>query len=106
MENYSGRSPCLCQRVFTATSPISHEDTVILVVDNDKNLEASRLSKSKIYAFNKTDGSLAWETPRPLHRSGWSTPMIWTRNGKQELVVLGNGRLCGYELPADKRNGM
>lgn len=83
----------------TATSPISHEDTVILVVDNDKNLEASRLSKSKIYAFNKTDGSLAWETPRPLHRSGWSTPMIWTRNGKQELVVLGNGRLCGYELP-------
>ena len=26
--------------------------------------------------------------------------MIWTHNGKQELVVLGNGRLCGYELRA------
>ena len=83
----------------TATSPISHAETVILVVDNDKNLKDSRLSQSKIYAFHKADGSLAWETPRPFHRSGWSTPMIWKHGGEEELVVLGNGRLCGYELP-------
>ena len=72
----------------TATSPISHEDSSLSVVDNDKNLEASRLSKSKIYAFNKTDGSLAWETPRPLHRSGWSTPMIWRITESKNWLFL------------------
>ena len=78
-----------------STSPVVYKDKVILVLDNDANAPKSKLSQSKVLALNKNTGETAWETPRPFQRSGWSTPMI---NGA-ELVILGNGRLCGYDLP-------
>ncbi len=81
----------------TCSSPIVHGDSLILVIDNDANLPGSKLSQSKIIALNKSTGKLVWETLRPFHRSGWSTPTIWTHQGGQELVVLGNGRLRGYD---------
>jgi len=84
----------------TSTSPISYEDLIILVLDDDSNLPRSRLSKSKLLALKKTTGGKAWETPRPFQRSGWSTPIIWSHDDQKELVVLGNGRLCGYDLPS------
>jgi outer membrane protein assembly factor BamB len=80
-----------------STSPIGHEGTVILVLDNEANLPNSRLSQSKVIAVDKRTGELAWETPRPLNRSGWSTPMIWDHGGGKDLVVLGGGRLYGYD---------
>ena len=79
-----------------STSPITYKNTVILVIDNDSNLLKSKLSQSKIVAFRKDTGEVAWETRRPHHRSGWSTPMIWKHGSVEELVVLGNGRVRGY----------
>ncbi len=80
-----------------ATSPIGYEDSLILVLDNDANLPDSKLSQSKILAVKKSTGETAWETPRPFHRSGWSTPMIWSPDDGRDLVVLGNGRVSGYD---------
>ena len=79
-----------------STSPIAYKNMVILVIDNDKNLEKSRLSQSRIIAFKKDTGEVAWEANRPHHRSGWSTPIIWDHGSGKELVVLGNGRVRGY----------
>jgi len=84
----------------TSTSPISYGDLIIIVLDDDNNLPRSRLSSSKLLALKKATGEKAWETPRPFQRSGWSTPTIWSHDDQQELVVLGNGRLCGYDLPS------
>ncbi len=81
-----------------STSPILHNDLLILVLDNDANLPDSRVSQSKIIALNKATGEVVWETPRPFQRSAWSTPTIWSHEGGEELVVLGSGRLSGYEL--------
>jgi outer membrane protein assembly factor BamB len=81
-----------------STSPILHGEHLILVLDNDANLPGSRLSQSKIVARDKTNGEIAWEIPRPFHRSGWSTPMIWEHSEGTELVVLGNGRISGYDM--------
>ena len=81
-----------------STSPILHGEHLILVLDNDANLPGSRLSQSKIVACDKTNGEIAWEIPRPFHRSGWSTPMIWKHDHGTELVVLGNGRVSGYDM--------
>jgi len=81
----------------TSTSPIVYGDMLILVIDNDANLPRSRVSQSRIIALNKSTGKPVWETPRPFHRSGWSTPTVWTHEGGRELVVLGNGRLRGYD---------
>jgi len=80
-----------------ATSPIGHGDCLILVLDDDANLPGSKLSRSRILAVKKSTGETAWETPRPFHRSGWSTPMIWSHDDGKDLVVLGSGRVSGYD---------
>jgi outer membrane protein assembly factor BamB len=80
-----------------ATSPILHEQQLILVLDDDVDLPGSKLSRSKVVAFDKATGEPAWETPRPYNRGAWSTPMIWRHEGGPDLVVLGNGRVYGYE---------
>jgi outer membrane protein assembly factor BamB len=81
----------------SATSPIGHGDHLILVVDNEANLPDSKLSQSRMLALKKATGELVWETARPLQRSGWSTPTIWSHADGEDLVVLGSGRLCGYD---------
>ncbi len=80
-----------------ATSPILHGPRLILTLDDDANLPDSRLSRSKVIALDKATRELLWETPRPYNRGAWSSPMIWTYQGGTDLVVLGNGRVCGYE---------
>ncbi|HUT59419.1 MAG TPA: PQQ-binding-like beta-propeller repeat protein [Phycisphaerae bacterium] len=80
-----------------ATSPIGHGDCLILVLDNEANLPDSKLSQSRILAVRKSTGETAWETPRPFYRSGWSTPTIWSHSDGQDLVVLGRGRVAGYD---------
>jgi outer membrane protein assembly factor BamB len=82
----------------TASSPIVHNKLLILVLDDDANLPDSKLSRSKIIALDKRTGKVVWEAPRPFHRSGWSTPTVWSPPGGPELVVLGSGRLCGYDV--------
>ena len=79
-----------------STSPIAYGENLILVLDNDNNLPDSKVSKSKVVAFDRATGDIAWETPRPFHRSGWSTPAIWKHDGGDELVILGNSRVTGY----------
>lgn len=83
----------------TACSPIVYNEMLILVADDDANLPDSKVSRSKILAINKKDGSTIWQRHRPFHRSGWSTPAIFEKIGGAELVVLGNGSLRGYSLP-------
>ena len=83
----------------TACSPIVYNEMLILVVDDDANLPDSKVSRSKILAVNKKDGSTIWQRHRPFHRSGWSTPAIFEKIGGAELVVLGNGSLRGYSMP-------
>ncbi len=80
-----------------ATSPILHEQRLILVLDDDANLPGSKLSRSKVIALDKATGEVVWETPRPYNRGAWSTPMIWKHESGIDLVVLGNGRVYGYD---------
>jgi outer membrane protein assembly factor BamB len=80
-----------------STSPILHGEHLILVLDDDENLPDSQFSRSRVVALDKATGRIRWETPRPYHRSAWSTPMIWRHAEGTDLVVLGNGRVCGYQ---------
>ncbi len=80
-----------------ATSPIGSGDNLILVLDSEANLPDSKLSQSRILALKRATGELFWETARPFLRSGWSTPIIWSHDDGQDLVVLGGGRVCGYD---------
>ena len=80
-----------------ATSPVAHGKNLILILDDDRNLPDSKLSRSKLAAFRKEDGAVVWETERPLQRSSWSTPTVFRYEGGEDLVVLGAGRVCGYD---------
>ncbi|MCP5522022.1 MAG: PQQ-binding-like beta-propeller repeat protein [Verrucomicrobiales bacterium] len=80
-----------------ATSPILHGDLLILILDDDADLPDSKLSRSRVIALDKTTGNPVWETPRPYNRGAWTSPMIWQHDGGTDLVVLGNGRLYGYD---------
>ena len=77
-------------RYGMATSPILHKNKVILVLDDDSRDE------SRLLAVNSDTGQTAWEQPRSLFRSGWSTPMIWRHGDTEELIVLGSQRLTSY----------
>ncbi len=80
-----------------ATSPILYGQRIILVLDDDANLEGSKLSRSKVIALDCATGEPVWETPRPYNRGVWSSPMIWEHESGTDLVVPGNGRVYGYE---------
>ena len=80
-----------------ASSPIGFGKMVIMVLDDDRNLPGSKLSRSKVIAYEKATGKEVWKTARPFSRSGWSTPIIWNHKAGSDLVVLGDGRLNGYD---------
>ena len=80
-----------------STSPILFEKSLFLVLDDDRNLPDSQLSRSRVVAYDKSDGRVLWQTPRHYNRSSWSTPMIWTKDQQHDLVVMGNGRIYGYD---------
>ena len=79
-----------------ASSPVGFGEMVIMVLDDDRNLPGSKLSRSRVVAYEKATGKEAWKTARPFSRSGWSTPIIWYHKVGTDLVVLGDGRLNGY----------
>jgi outer membrane protein assembly factor BamB len=77
----------------SASSPILCGDLLIQALDTDEG-------GSRLLALKRATGETAWETPRPLFSSGWSTPVIWTGNGKPQIVLLGSKKLTAYE-PSD-----
>jgi len=96
-EQWSKPIPTPKSMYGVATSPILHGQQLILVLDDDANLSDSKLSRSKVIALNKASGEPIWETPRPYNRGVWSSPMIWRYEDGADLVVLGNGRVYGYD---------
>ena len=78
-----------------ATSPIVFDGKVILQLDGNDG-------RSELLAFDARTGDLIWKTPRPLLRESWSTPIVWTHNGRHEIIVVGN-RLTGTR-PVMARN--
>jgi outer membrane protein assembly factor BamB len=73
----------------SGVSPILADGLVILARDE--------LKGSRIVALNATDGTLRWEKARQSTIS-YSTPVIWETAGGKQVVVVGHGRMIGYDL--------
>jgi len=68
--------------VTLGTSPILYGDTVILLC-------AMRDKKdSRIVAWKKATGDVAWEVPLPTTGFGHSTPVITRVNGQDQMIVV------------------
>jgi outer membrane protein assembly factor BamB len=80
-----------------ATSPILHDGHLILLLDADDG-------SSQLLALKQASGEKAWETPRPLFKAGWTTPMVWSNGTRDEIVALGSGRLEAYDATTAARS--
>jgi len=79
----------------TGTSPILCNDLIVLANDTDEG-------GSRLLAFKRNSGELAWEAPRPLFTAGWSTPILWSQGGQSEIVLLGSKKLVAYHPETGK----
>lgn len=71
--------------VTIGSSPVLHGETVILLC------AMAKASDSRLVAFAKADGQVAWETKLPRTGFGHSTPLLIDVKGKRQLVVLASG---------------
>ncbi len=78
----------------TAASPILFEGSVIFVSDANEG--------SYLEALDPATGATRWKKERAGFVSGWSTPALWPREGRTELLVLGAGGLTGYDAADGK----
>ena len=79
----------------TASSPILIDDKVIIQQDHDVD--------SFLMALESKSGRVIWKSERPNAVRSYSTPAVWTRNGRKELLVAGALELAGYDPSDGKR---
>ena len=79
----------------TGTSPVLHQNLLILQADEDTG------AGSFILALDKRTGKEVWKTPRKVQVS-WSTPVIVQSAGRTELVASGNELVIGYDPATGK----
>lgn len=77
------------------SSPIVFDGKVILNQDHDVN--------SFVAAFDAATGRLLWKTPRPDAARSYSTPVVWSHDGRPELLVAGALQLCAYDPATGER---
>jgi outer membrane protein assembly factor BamB len=72
-----------------ASSPIIVDDKVVLNEDHDRD--------SFLLALDRATGRTLWKVPRPDAVRSYSTPAVWTHNGRKELLVAGALELAAYD---------
>ena len=87
--------PGLRARNGSGTSPAMLGSRLVLNCDVEEG-------KSFLAAFDPATGKEAWRTSRAQFMSGYTTPVRWQREGRDEIVVAGSLRVVGYNL-ADGR---
>ena len=73
----------------SASSPVLHEDMLIIVYDNEE--------ESWIAALDKRTGREIWRTERD-EVSSWATPYIWQHEQRTEIVTSGTQGVRSYDL--------
>jgi len=71
------------------SSPILRGGLVILNQDHDID--------SFLLAVDKRTGKVVWKADRSEFPRGFSTPIIWENGGRDQIVVTGGLRVCGYD---------
>jgi outer membrane protein assembly factor BamB len=77
------------------SSPIVFDGKVILNQDHDID--------SFVAAFDSVTGRLLWKTPRPDAVRSYSTPVVWTQDGRPQILVAGALQLSAYDPATGER---
>lgn len=74
-----------------STSPLLHEDLVVLQVDQDNG--------AYLVAFDKKTGAQRWRVERPGVTHSYATPaIVQPASGPAQVVVSGTLQVCAYAL--------
>jgi hypothetical protein len=73
----------------SASSPILYGDLLLLNCDTD--------AEDFLLAVDKASGQTVWKTPRSDVARSWATPLVWSGNGSDQIVISGSGRVKGYD---------
>ena len=82
----------------TGSSPVVHENQVIVLSDNEK--------QQYLASFDKRNGKQLWRVNRQVlaevggakHGSAWTTPYLWKTGARTEIVTVGPGTAVSYDL--------
>ena len=77
------------------SSPILVGGRVILNQDHDRD--------NFLAAFDCATGRTVWTNARPDAVRSYSTPAVWSHNGRKELLVAGALELAGYDPASGER---
>jgi outer membrane protein assembly factor BamB len=93
-----------------ANSPVIVGDLVINVCMNDSlaDLPGKTPVTSYLVAHDKRTGEQRWKTPRNTNApkeeaDSYTTPLVRTVNGQQELIVMGGNHLDAYDPATGRR---
>ena len=89
MEKRFGSSGNFRDEYGAGSSPILFDGRIILNQDHDID--------SFLAAYDCATGRQVWKVARPDAVRSYSTPCIWTNNGKPELLVAGALQLIAYD---------
>jgi len=87
--------PGLLARNGSGTSPAMLDGKLVLNCDVEEG-------RSFLAAFAPATGRELWRTSRAQFMSGYTTPMRWQREGRDEVVIVGSLRVVGYNLADGK----
>src|SRR5262245_41616421 len=73
----------------SASSPILYHDLLLLNCDTD--------AEDFLLAVDKATGKTVWKTSRSDVARSWATPLVWSGDGPDQIVVSGSGRVKGYD---------
>ncbi len=79
----------------SASSPVLIDDKVVIQQDHDVD--------SFLMALDRKTGKVLWKSERPDATRSYSTPAVWMRDGRKELLVAGSRELAGYDPSDGKR---
>lgn len=73
----------------SGSSPVLVGDLVIIQQDHDLD--------SVLLGLDSRTGAVRWKKPRPDAVRSYSTPSVWLRNGRKELLVAGALELAAHD---------
>jgi len=90
-------------------SPVVVDDKLILNLDEGgkwtKNAEGQweqGASNARVVALKCNNGQTIWKTARAGNGRRYASPALWRHNGGDQIILIGGGRLTGYDLPTGK----
>jgi outer membrane protein assembly factor BamB len=96
-QTYSGIEVWRVSMSPAATAGGFGSGTSPIIVGNKVILNRDQQANSSIAAYDLETGKKLWESARPGAPTSYSTPVVWARDQRTDIVVAGSLNMKGYD---------